>query len=94
MVPGAGTVNAIKSRAASLFAEAQIETSPLISRRASPKWAVFGLAVGLDRSGVRNPLSKKDRNLRLGNKNKAIIAETFIGWLYLLTVQYWTHDNW
>jgi hypothetical protein len=37
---------------------------------------------------------QKDRNLRLGNKNKAIIAETFIGWLYLLTVQYWTHDNW
>ena len=72
MVPGAGTVNAIKSRAASLFAEAQIETSPLISRRASPKWAVFGLAVGLDRSGVRNPLSKRTAIFDWGTKTKPL----------------------
>jgi hypothetical protein len=38
--------------------------------------------------------STQQKDLRLGNKNKSIIAETFIGWLYLLTVQYWTHDNW
>jgi len=28
------------------------------------------------------------------SKNKSIVAGTFTGWLYLLFVQYWTHDNW
>jgi hypothetical protein len=36
----------------------------------------------------------EDCNLRVGNKNKSIIAGTFIGGLYLLPVQYWTDDNW
>ena len=43
---------------------------------------------------VPGETQKKGGNLRLGYKNKSILAGTFIGWLYLLRVQYWTHDNW
>jgi hypothetical protein len=43
---------------------------------------------------VPGATQNKGGNIRLSYTNKSIIAGTFIGWLNLLSVQYWTHDNW
>jgi hypothetical protein len=85
MVPESRPVNAI-NRDASASAEAQIDqtrltkqqTAGVRARRAAPN--VFGVAVGLDRSGTRsNPLGKSTLRSSGGNKNKSAIAGTFIG---------------
>jgi hypothetical protein len=79
-------------RDASAFAEAQVGLTRDLA--ASDSQMYSGLRLDWIAAAREMTAQKKDCNLRLGNKNKSIIVGTFIDWLCLLPVQYWTHDNW
>jgi hypothetical protein len=69
------------------------QTSRVHARRATPN-GLYSACGWIGSQRYEKSTQQKDCSLLVGNENKPAIAGIFIGWLYLLPVQSWTHDNW